>query len=340
MGSSFSGGLLLRRAPLRMEDPRAETSGFKASTPVMISYNKEQCNERFGSSRVGSSDRQAEACARGRLRRKEGGGTQPAASTGLDWKPRREQQHRGGSSSKQTTFLTRDVPQKQLRTHQCLLCDNALYQQNNLLQQIVHLEWDQGLREIVHDNNSSIEQIIAEVRPMNQAMGQIIGGVNNAFGQVRTDAQNQRQGMASFHEQMVDVHRKLGILEKEATRLQQAEIGALKERCRKIEHESVRLDRKWPNVHEQLQKIPELERELRASKRDGSPRASSLSGESGINGKTAEGSRTLHGAGGRARINQRSSENTAVDSGPKWRLVLRHAFNRFVHSTNQPITHS
>ena len=30
------------------------------------------------------NDRQAEACARGRLRRKEGGGTQPAASTRLD----------------------------------------------------------------------------------------------------------------------------------------------------------------------------------------------------------------------------------------------------------------
>ena len=73
-------------------------------------------------------------------------------------------------------------------------------------------------------------------------MGQIIGGVNNAFGQVRTDAQNQRQGMASVHEQLVDVHRKLGILEKEATRLQQAEIASLKERCRKIEQESVRTD--------------------------------------------------------------------------------------------------
>ena len=33
----------------------------------------------------------------------------------------------------------------------------ALYQQNHLLQQVVHLEWDQGLREIVHGNNSSIE---------------------------------------------------------------------------------------------------------------------------------------------------------------------------------------
>ena len=29
----------------------------------------------------------------------------------------------------------------------------ALYQQN-LLQQVVHLKWDQGLREIFHDNNS------------------------------------------------------------------------------------------------------------------------------------------------------------------------------------------
>ena len=120
-----------------------------------------------------------------------------------------------------------------------------------------------------------------------QQMGQITSGENNAFGQVRADAQNQHQGMASFHEQLVDVHRKLGILEQEATRLQQAEIGGLKERCRQIEHESVRLDRKWPNVHEQLQKIPELERELRASnqkianlerklaERDGSPRATS-----------------------------------------------------------------
>ena len=96
-------------------------------------------------------------------------------------------------------------------------------------------------------------------------MGQITGGLNNVFGQVRTDAQNQSQGMALFHEQLIDVHRKLGILEKEATRLHQGEIGGLKERCRKIEQESVRTDRKWQNVHEQLQKIPELERELRAS---------------------------------------------------------------------------
>ena len=144
-------------------------------------------------------------------------------------------------------------------------CPEALYQQNNFLQHVVHLEWDQGLREIVHDSNSSIEQIVAEVRRINHAMGQITGGLSNAFGQVRTDAQNQRQGMASFHEQLVDVHRKLGILENEATRLQQGEIGGLKERCRKIEQESVRTDRKWQSVHEQLQKIPELERELRCN---------------------------------------------------------------------------
>ena len=45
-----------------------------------------------------------------------------------------------------------------------------------------------GLREIVHDNNSSIQQIVAEVRRMNQAMGQIARGSNDAFGQARTDA--------------------------------------------------------------------------------------------------------------------------------------------------------
>ena len=28
-----------------MEDPRAGTSGFKESTPCVISYNKGQCNE-------------------------------------------------------------------------------------------------------------------------------------------------------------------------------------------------------------------------------------------------------------------------------------------------------
>ena len=52
---------------------------------------------------------------------------------------------------------------------------------------------------------------------------------------------------------------------KRQIRLHQGEIGGLKERCRKIEQESVRTNRKWQNVHEQLQKIPELERELRAS---------------------------------------------------------------------------
>ena len=117
----------------------------------------------------------------------------------------------------------------------------------------------------VLNKNSSIEQIVAEVRRINHAIGQITGGLNYVYGQVRTDAQNQSQGMALFHEQLVDVHRKLGILEKEVARLDQSEIGDLKERCRKIEQESVRTDRKWQSVHEQLQKIPELERELRAS---------------------------------------------------------------------------
>ena len=94
-----------------MEDPRAETSGFKESTPVMISYNKGQCNERLAQAVVGVSDRQAEACARGWLRRKEGGGPQPPASTGLDWTraaagaaaPWRKQQPNYVSCARRTT---------------------------------------------------------------------------------------------------------------------------------------------------------------------------------------------------------------------------------------------
>ena len=79
MGSSCSGGLLLRRAPLRVEDPRAETSGFKVSTPVMISYNKGQSNERLAQAVW------ARVIARRRLVREvgsrekgEGDGCQPA----------------------------------------------------------------------------------------------------------------------------------------------------------------------------------------------------------------------------------------------------------------------
>ena len=66
-----------------MEDPRAETSGFKESTPVMISYNKGQCNERLAQAVW------AGVIAKRRLARevgsgKEGGGTLPAASTRLE----------------------------------------------------------------------------------------------------------------------------------------------------------------------------------------------------------------------------------------------------------------
>ena len=42
-------------------------------------------------------------------------------------------------------------------------------------------------------------------------------------------------------------------------------IGALKERCKKIEHEQLKSDRKWPQFNKQLEGIPKLERELRAS---------------------------------------------------------------------------
>ena len=148
----------------------------------------------------------------------------------------------------------------------------ALYQQNNLIQQIVHLEWDQNLREIVQGNNSSIEQIIAEVQRINQAMGQISSGVNNAFGQVRTDAQNHQEGMASLYQHLADVNLKLGILENEETRLQQSEIGGLKERCKKIEHEGVRMERKWPGGNRtQLDQVQSERSQLHSNPRDSNP---------------------------------------------------------------------
>ena len=77
---------------------------------------------------------------------------------------------------------------------------NALYQQSNLTQQIVQLEWDQELREVVQGNNDSIELFIAEVLRTKQAMGQIVNGLNDTFGHVRTDAQNQHQGIVTVHQ--------------------------------------------------------------------------------------------------------------------------------------------
>ena len=69
----------------------------------------------------------------------------------------------------------------------------ALYQQNNLLQQVVHLGMRSGI-ERLGTNHWRIKQCIW----------------------TDEDAQNQRQGMASFHEQLADVHRKSGISEREA----------------------------------------------------------------------------------------------------------------------------
>ena len=138
---------------------------------------------------------------------------------------------------------------------------NALYQQNNLIQQIAQLEWDQELREIVQGNNNSIEQIIAKVQRFKQAMGQIVNGLNGTFGEVRTDAQNQQQGIVTICQHLGDAQRRIGLLETEANRLQTAEIGALKEQCKKIEHEQLKSDRKLPQFNEQLDRIPKLEGE-------------------------------------------------------------------------------
>ena len=45
---------------------------------------------------------------------------------------------------------------------------------------------------------------------------------------IRTDAQNQQQGIETVHQQLGDAQRRIGLLEIEANRLQTAEIGALK----------------------------------------------------------------------------------------------------------------
>ena len=77
MGSSRVGGLSLRRAPLRVEDPRAETSDFLGSTPDVISHNKGQSSERLAQAvwaraiarwrlvrEVGSGQKKEEGCQR------------------------------------------------------------------------------------------------------------------------------------------------------------------------------------------------------------------------------------------------------------------------------------
>ena len=134
MGSSRLGGLLLRRAPLRVEDPRAGTSGFKVSTPCVTSYNKEQCNELWLKAVW------ARVIARRRLVREVGSvkrRRRVPASTSTRLEPQRGQRRRSADSSNQTTFLTRDVPPKQLRQYNCLVkFENANIEDSHFNQSI------------------------------------------------------------------------------------------------------------------------------------------------------------------------------------------------------------
>ena len=84
--------------------PLRQLQTSQEGTPDVISYNKGQCNERLGSSRVGSSDRQVEACARGRLRKEGGGKPANSTRTGVEGSSGRQQRRSEGSSN-QTTFL-------------------------------------------------------------------------------------------------------------------------------------------------------------------------------------------------------------------------------------------
>ena len=58
----------------------------------------------------------------------------------------------------------------------------------------------------------------------------------------------------------------MATLETEANRIKTTEIGAIKEWCQKIEVENLNAGRCWPRINEELEKIPELERQVRVSK--------------------------------------------------------------------------
>ena len=98
---------------------------------------------------------------------------------------------------------------------------------------------------------SSAETMYSSSGAVRKGIGRTIQSDSIRTSQIQSNQNGRPESAAraSMCQQLVDVHRRIGILETEANRLQQSEIGALKECCRKIE-----------------QKIPELERELRASK--------------------------------------------------------------------------
>ena len=73
-------------------------------------------------------------------------------------------------------------------------------------------------------------------------------------------------GIAMVSQQSLELQNGINGLEAEAHRIQSIEISALKGRCKRMEVENAAAGRKWPVSHENLEKIPELERELRTAR--------------------------------------------------------------------------
>ena len=69
----------------------------------------------------------------------------------------------------------------------------VLYQQNTLIQQVVHFESDPELRHLVQGNDASIEQIIQEIIQINSTIAHMSKVLTEAFAGVRGDAQNQNK---------------------------------------------------------------------------------------------------------------------------------------------------
>ena len=112
----------------------------------------------------------------------------------------------------------------------------VLYQQNTLVQQVVHFEHDPELRDLVQGNDASIEQIIQEILLIKRTMGHM-------------SSQTRLQEISA-----------------EVTRVSGSELEPLKERCRKAEFEIVSQLRRVQEAQEGANRVPELERELKIAK--------------------------------------------------------------------------
>ena len=142
----------------------------------------------------------------------------------------------------------------------------VLYQQNTLIQQVVHFEYDPELRHLLQGNDASIEQIIQEIMQIKRAMGQMSQSLTAAFAGVRGDAQNQNKNLHDLASQMVLSQTRLQEIAAEITRVSRSELEPLKERCRTAEFEIVSLLRRVQDVQEGANRVAELERELKIAK--------------------------------------------------------------------------